>query len=310
MRNILFCLIILSVSTHLFSQSVTNVRARQEDKKIVITYDLAGGAAGQSFIVKLLVSEDGGYSWKGPLQAVSGDVGTGVTEGFSRQLIWDLLSEPGREKLQGDRIAFKIRAEFTQRSTEQQSTITGGLSGKPCPGMLTMTDPRDGQLYPTVQIGTQCWLQKNMNYQTGNSWCYGNNSSNCDTYGRLYDWKTALGVCPSGWHLPSDEEWTKMTEFLGGSDVAGGKMKESKTTHWASPNTGATNSSGFTALPGGGRGNNGGFGGLTSNASFWSSNEGSSAGTWYRYLYYDGANVGWQFYYYETYGCSARCLQD
>ncbi|NCA76791.1 MAG: hypothetical protein EOM90_10680 [Alphaproteobacteria bacterium] len=112
------------------------------------------------------------------------------------------------------------------------------------------TDIRNGKAYNTVQIGTQCWMKENMNYKTGNSWCY-NNSANCETYGRLYNWQTALGVCPSGWHLPADDEWTILTTFLGGEDFAGGKMKETGFTHWESPNTGATNESGFTALPGG-----------------------------------------------------------
>jgi len=111
-------------------------------------------------------------------------------------------------------------------------------------------DIRNGKAYNTIHIGTQCWMKENMNYQTGNSWCY-NNSANCETYGRLYDWQTALGVCPSGWHLPADDEWTILTTFLGGEDFSGGKMKETGFTHWESPNTGATNESGFTALPGG-----------------------------------------------------------
>jgi len=287
-----------------YTQSVTNVHARQEDKKIVITYDLTGGDAGQTYTVKLLLSEDGGYSWKGPVTAVSGDVGAGITAGYSRQLTWDVLNEPGRERLQGDRIAFKIRAEYTPRSIS-----TTASSGKPCPGMSTITDSRDGQVYPTVQIGTQCWLQKNMNYQTGNSWCYDNKSSNCDTYGRLYDWETALRVCPSGWHLPSDEEWTKLTEFVSGSSVGGGKMKEAGTAHWESPNAGATNSSGFTALPGGYRFANGFFGSLAGYAYFWSSSQSGAANAWRRLLYNDGKYV-YRDYYLKTNGFSCRCLQD
>ncbi len=118
----------------------------------------------------------------------------------------------------------------------------------------SFTDPRDGQTYNTVKIGNQWWMAENLNYDadTG-SWCYNDNSSNCTTYGRLYDWATALTVAPAGWHLPTDAEWTVLTDYLGGLSVAGGKMKETGTTHWSSPNTGATNESGFTALPGGSR---------------------------------------------------------
>jgi len=173
----------------------------------------------------------------------------------------------------------------------------------------------DGNNYTTVQIGTgksvaQIWMAENLNYSTGNSWCYDNNSSNCNTYGRLYDWQTALGACPSGWHLPSDAEWTALTDFLGGESIAGGKMKEAGTAHWSSPNTGATNSSGFTALPGGYRPNTGGsFNGLTLYAYFWSSTENSSTHAWSRYLYYDTEDVG-RNYVTKPYGFSARCLQN
>ena len=152
---------------------------------------------------------------------------------------------------------------------------------------------RKGQIYSNVQIGSQCWLQKNMNYSTGNSWCYDNNSSNCNTYGRLYDWQTALGACPSGWHLPSDAEWTSLTDFLGGESIAGGKMKEAGTAHWLSPNTGATNSSGFTALPGGARYANGSFGYLTAGAYVWSASDSSSTYAWYVNInyFYESENL-------------------
>jgi uncharacterized protein (TIGR02145 family) len=97
-------------------------------------------------------------------------------------------------------------------------------------GQTTFTDPRDGQTYNIVQIGNQTWFAENLNYATGNSWCYDNNDSNCNIYGRLYDWQTALTACPSGWHLPSDAEWTVLTDYLGGDTVAGLKMKN--TTGW------------------------------------------------------------------------------
>lgn len=157
-----------------------------------------------------------------------------------------------------------------------------------CP--ISFTDTRDGQTYAVVEIGSQCWFAENLNYTppSGNSSCYSNNSANCDIYGRLYDWPTLMngagssntnpsgvqGLCPSGWHVPSDAEWTELTDFLGGLSVAGGKMKS--TTGWDSPNVGATNSSGFTGLPAGTRFGFGGYGGLGNNANFWSSTELSS----------------------------------
>ncbi|MEI6456405.1 MAG: fibrobacter succinogenes major paralogous domain-containing protein, partial [bacterium] len=170
----------------------------------------------------------------------------------------------------------------------------------------------DGNNYATVRIGSgkyvQTWMAENLNYITGNSWCYDDNTLNCDTYGRLYDWQTALGACPSGWHLPSDAEWTALTDFLGGESIAGGKMKEAGTAHWQSPNTGATNSTGFTALPGGRRSLNGYFYNLAVHANFWSSTENSSTTAWDRYLYHNDENVN-RYSNNKTDGFSARCIQ-
>ncbi len=123
------------------------------------------------------------------------------------------------------------------------------------------TDARDNKVYNTVAIGGQCWMKENLAYQSGNSACYNNDPANCTTYGRLYQWAAASSSCPEGWHLPSDPEWCTMATFLDptvncnaslytGTD-AGGKLKETGTMHWLPPNTGATNSSGFTGLPGG-----------------------------------------------------------
>ncbi|MCX6283926.1 MAG: hypothetical protein NTW31_06815, partial [Bacteroidetes bacterium] len=136
-----------------------------------------------------------------------------------------------------------------------------------------LTDIRDGKIYGTVLIGNQCWMKENLNYGTRinssiessdngipEKYCYNDNESNCNIYGGYYRWQEVMqyshtpgakGLCPEGWHIPAREDWGKMEEFLGGFQVAGGKLKESGTTHWASPNVGATNSSGFTALPGG-----------------------------------------------------------
>lgn len=212
-------------------------------------------------------------------------------------------------KISGDETVEKeviIKPNQTASVTiDKQKTQTATQA---CPGMPTFTDPRDNQVYPTVQIGDQCWMQNNMNFQTGNSWCYENNSSNCTTYGRLYDWETALKVCPNGWHLPSDAEWQKLVDYLGG-DAAGGKMKETGTNHWESPNKGATNSSGFTALPGGTRHYNGGFYNLTGYAYFWSSTEGSSTNAWRRNLGCNDEHVI-RGYGSKTNGFSCRCLKN
>jgi len=177
------------------------------------------------------------------------------------------------------------------------------------PDKGSFTDRRDGKIYKWVKIGNQIWMAQNLNYKTENSWCYDNKTSNCDTYGRLYNWQTAVRACPSGWHLPSRKEWTKLKEFLGGKSTAGGKMKEAGTAHWASPNTGATNSSGFTALPGGGRYKYGNFRYLTERTYFWSSSESYATSYWNRYLDYLSVDMC-RGYRNETNGFSVRCLQD
>jgi uncharacterized protein (TIGR02145 family) len=208
----------------------------------------------------------------------------------------------------------------------QQSFTTLDLS---CPGEPTVT--YGGQIYHTVQIGTQCWFKENLNIgtpidvsqeQTNNGtiekYCYDNLVSNCNVYGGLYQWNEVMqyvtnegapGICPDGWHIPTDAEWTTLTTYLGGEIIAGGKMKEAGLTHWASPNAGATNSSGFTALPGGFRGGNGWFGNLSQTAGLWSSSQSGGVNSWFRNLY-------WYYEYVYTSdgdksdGLSVRCVQD
>jgi len=168
-----------------------------------------------------------------------------------------------------------------------------------------------GQNYNAVLIGDQCWMKENMNYETDNSWCYDDDPANCAIYGRLYTWEAALNVCPSGWHLPTSLEYGHISSVLGGNNVAGGKMKEEGTEHWNSPNTGATNESGFTALPGGYRifssayyTELGGFG------RFWTSSPSiHDELAKYRMVRYD--NVGMQYNeFVKTKAISVRCVRD
>ena len=213
-------------------------------------------------------------------------------------------------------------------------TVNGNLIITPAAFICgtPMSDARDGKTYNTVLIGTQCWFAQNLNVgtkvlgsvnQTNNSiiekYCYNDDDANCAIYGGLYQWDEAMqysttegvkGICPTGWHLPTDAEWTTLTTFLGDENIAGGKMKEAGTAHWLSPNTGATNSSGFTALPGGFRNDDGGyFGSLTYSAYFWSSSQSAAPTAWTRHLRYDFEVVSWPNHY-KTYGFTGRCVQD
>lgn len=209
-----------------------------------------------------------------------------------------------------------------------QVTCTTVADAAPCPGTPTVNY---GQLYNTVMIGTQCWLRENLNIgtringllnQTNNGikekYCYNDLESNCDVYGGLYQWNElmqyvttpgVLGICPPGWHIPTDVEWGTLTTYLGGVTVAGGKMKEIGYSHWQYPNAGATNESGFTALPGGFRNTDGNFGVMGNNADLWSSSETVSNYAWGRVLHFSDVIV-LRGDFPETLGLSVRCLQD
>jgi uncharacterized protein (TIGR02145 family) len=197
-------------------------------------------------------------------------------------------------------------------------------------------DSRDNRIYNTVQIENRCWMAENLNIGTmiaGSSnaannniiekYCYANTTSNCDIYGGLYQWNEAMqyttqqglqGICPEGWHFPTDNEFTALSTYLGGASVAGGKIKtmgtiEAGTGLWYSPNTGATNSSGFSALPGGRRSTDGLFYNLGYYGNLWSSSPYDATNAWFRYLHYDDPNVG-RVYYNKSYGFPVRCVND
>ena len=172
----------------------------------------------------------------------------------------------------------------------------------------TFTDSRDGKVYKTVTIGEQVWMAENLAYKptSGNYWAYDNKADNIAVYGYLYDWETAKKVCPTGWHLPSDAEWTQLTDYLGGASDAGGKLKA--VSHWNSPNTGATNETGFTALSGGSRSYST-FSDIGTKGYWWSVTEGSLFGPWSRLLYHDSGGVG-RLDIGKELGFSVRCLRD
>ena len=197
----------------------------------------------------------------------------------------------------------------------------------------TMTD-QQGNVYKTIVIGTQEWMAENLkvsHYRNGNPiplitnssiWaqlntgatCWYNNDSvtyNCP-YGKLYNWYAVAdqrNVCPTGWHVPSDAEWTTLTTFLGGELVAGGKMKSTGTQYWTSPNSDADNSSGFSGLPGGLRYFAGALDDIGYNGYWWSSSQFNGNSAWYRGLYYGLSTLG-RTNFNKLSGFSVRCLKD
>jgi len=195
---------------------------------------------------------------------------------------------------------------------------------------LTINDT-DGNSYGVIRIGTQVWLQENLkttklndgtsialtegtsawNSLTTSGYCwYNNNISYKTTYGALYNWYTVNTgkLCPSGWHVADDNDWLTLKDFLGGDLVAGGKLKETGTTHWASPNTGATDAYDFTALPGGWRTDAGSFQNIN-NFGYWWTSTLISPSVWYRHIQNDSEKL-FRATNSEKYGMSVRCIKD
>ncbi len=205
----------------------------------------------------------------------------------------------------------------------------------------TFTDPRDGQTYRTVKIGNQTWMAENLNYRylgptddlDSSSFCYDDDPANCETYGRLYLWSAAMdsagiiegntangcgynsecspsgnvrGVCPQGWHLPSDwDEFETLFEAVGGQEVAGAMLKS--TSGWNSNGDG-TDAYGFSAFPAGARNIDSGFRNLGNNVTFWSSTEiGSNVYSMYLNYSYERAFLEDDG---KDFGFSVRCLKD
>ena len=169
----------------------------------------------------------------------------------------------------------------------------------------TFTDSRDGKKYKTVKIGKQIWMAENLNYNASGSVCYKNDSSNCQKYGRLYDWNTAKDACPSGWHLPSHEEWVELTDYVGGEEIAGKKLKSS--SGWNESGNG-TDTYGFSALPGG-YGISDGYFYRADNYGYWWSASESSGNAYSCYMHYSYEGTYW-YNSDKGYLFSVRCVQD
>jgi len=196
----------------------------------------------------------------------------------------------------------------TQSTMSTSSTITPQTPTKPptidASGMLT--DNRDGKRYKTVVIDGKRWMGENLNYQTtSGSWCYKNDYSKCNVYGRLYDWNTAKTVCPGGWHLPSRQEWNDLEKAAGGRKA--GKNLKSK-SGWDNRGNG-TDKYGFSALPGGYRDSFGDFINAGNYGNWWTATEYDGSYAYSRGMDYDLDGV-YEYYDSKSYGRSVRCVAD
>ena len=244
-------------------------------------------------------------------------------------------------------IAGAITLENTQTPTPDPGTIrwTGndflGWTGQRWVSLTTgvgfdgeVTDI-DGNVYPTIKIGNQEWMAENLRtskFQDGTTaipqvtdqtdwrnanygaWCwYDNDPSFEQPYGKLYNWHAVndgRGICPTGWHVPSDAEWTTFANALGGVSVAGGLLKEAGNAHWTSPNAGATNSSGYTGLPGAARTLFEFLSVIGDSGWFWSSTETSSTNASYYALGHSFNDLKQYDTGVKESGISVRCVRD
>ena len=249
-------------------------------------------------------------------------------------LIWSISLMGQEEKLE---VEGAIQIANSEDPTPDPGTIrwTGSdFEGRNGTEWVSLTAGKqyvediDNNSYRIVTIGTQTWMAENLRVTrcndstaiplvtnstawealstAGYTW-YNNGAFD---YGALYNWYAVntCNICPTGWHVPNDAEWTILTDYLGGLSVAGGKMKETGLANWFNPNTGATNESGWTGLPGGYRNHNGTFLNLIYTGIWWSSTE-SGGNVWYRYLDYFVGDLG-RLKTDKRYGFSIRCLRD
>ena len=293
--------------------TITHVQQRTDGSGLVdIYYNLSGQGI---YFVNMEASFNEGETFF-PVNSsfITGEVGP-IYPGNNKHIIWDgKMSNPGIYSSQSKLLLSAVR--------------------DPSPVMDI-----DGNIYQTVLIGQQLWMAENLKttrYSNGinieypgadnSAWSnnltrayawYDNDISWKDSYGALYNWyavNNSNSICPSGWHVPTEAEWNSLSNYLGGVDIAGGKLKSTQTypdfhPRWDSPNTDATNESGFSSLPGGNRDAGGTYGSIGQTSHYWSSTEERNANAW---LWDLGYIYG---YFYNTFydkrgGLSVRCLKD
>jgi len=272
MKPLIPLTLILFISLSIaYSQTITNVIAKQNGNNIDITYDLQSN---DNVGINLYVSEKGNNTFTGPLRGVSGDVGYSIAPGNNKTITWKVLQD--QEMLTGDNIVVRVAANKKSGS---------------------FTDSRNGKSYKTIRISKQTMMAENLAYKPdrGNYWTYNDDMRHVATYGYLYDWETAKTVCPSGWHLPSNEEFETLLQNVGSSGENAAKALV------------PSGNSGFAALFGGCRNYGGNYNNLDAYAYFWSSSPLSDDDACNLSMYSSSAYVGNN---YRVCGFSVRCFRD
>lgn len=316
-----FIIILFSItSTAYYAQNqspvVQNVTlAQRTDGSFIVDVNYyVNDADGNSMTVTIKVSDDNGITWNYSCNNVTGDVGSGINNGANKHITWNFGAE--HPETFGDQFKVKIIAD--------DGSVIMGI---PCPGLPSITDPRDGQEYETVWIDPQCWLKENLDVGTringsqiqadnGNieKYCYDDNFENCELYGGLYQWNEAMqyvtsqgakGICPDGWHIPTFTEFESLITTVNNDGNA------LKAVGQGFGDGIGTNESGFNALLAGYRKfDDGVFHNLRSYTDIWSSNMHTFVGSakCLNLNYYD-RNIGLG-YNHSTHGFSVRCLKD
>lgn len=266
-----FLLLFFIFPAILFSQTISNVRTRQEGSTFYIKYDLNSPVPVD---ISVVCSTDGGATWSSPLEGVSGQVGKSIRSGNDLEIKWMVFKD--FNTLISENLVFKINASAQKYGQ--------------------LVDVRDNQTYRTVQIGNQTWMADNLNYEMQGCCCYDDNPSNCKNYGKLYKWKTATKACPIGWRLPSENDWDKLIDFAGGADIAGERLVKDERI-------------GFNAKLCGYRGMSGNFNEMGRNTTFWTAGDDGGLNAYYREITNSSMRVV-RHYYDKTYFLSVRCIKN
>lgn len=276
--------------------AIFSISPEEGDTRITFIFD-----ASQSFDTEDTISLlQAHWDWE--------DDGTWDTEYSTDKIASHKYTEPGDYTV---RMEIKDIEGMTGQKTAQLN-ITEAPTG-------TLVDTRDGKTYNTIQIGNKWWMSENLNYETPEgSWCYDKLASECEKYGRLYNWTIAANICPPGWHLPTDDEWKNLEISIGmtqsDADTTGWRntaelgIKLKATNGWKNNGNG-NDESGFTALPAGGYDNNGNFGGSGSYTYFWTSTNISSISVLGRLLNYAESGIK-RTSGSKTFAYSIRCLKN
>lgn len=312
-KVIILILIAFSLS---FAQNhapqVTNVTFEQrtdDSHKVDIFYDLYDADA-DAMTVTMQASNDAGKTWNVSCIEIDGDIGDNQTSGTGKHIVWDFAAE--HPEVYWDQVQIKIIADDHFES-----------------GTDYITD-YDGNVYKIVKIGNQWWMAEDLkvthfrngdpipnvtetaawaNLNSGAYCSYDNNENNKNIYGLLYNWyavNDSRNIAPEGWHVATDDDWRTLANYVSNNS---GKLKEAGTKHWKSPNTGATNETGFTALPGGQRYKDGIFSGIEYYGNFWTATQGGSNTAYYRGLGYNNKDIV-RTTYDKRCGFLVRCVKN